>query len=144
VDFADDVDLASLAGQDVAVRFYAAHDADEYGTWFYVDDVECNVCASWPIPADEAGTASIGGVVRAVPGGVPQYMKGVDVLAYSPGGQIYRTRSIQGGYYHFYNVPPGTYYVYAESWVNGVLLSASATVMVVSGERNYGVNLTLQ
>ena len=140
VDFTEHVDLMSLAGQNVQVYFYTLHDDDEYGTWFYLDDVECNVCTEWPIPDPESGTASIGGVVRV--GFSP--MTGVEVAAYSQGGQLYRTTTIHDGSYHFYNIPPGTYHIYAEAWVSSSLLTASDTVTVVADERNYGVNLTLQ
>jgi uncharacterized repeat protein (TIGR01451 family) len=49
-DFTDDMDLESLAGQNVQIYFYATHDGDEYGTWFYLDDLECNVCPHQPTP----------------------------------------------------------------------------------------------
>jgi hypothetical protein len=143
-DFTGAIDLEALAGQEVAIRFYATHDADEYGTWFYLDDVQCNVCSDWPIPDPVDGTASFGGLVRGMTGAVPQVLTGVRVMAYSRGGQVYRTLSIHDGTYHFYNVPPGTYTVYAEAWAGGYLLVDSATVTVVANERNYGVNLLLQ
>jgi uncharacterized repeat protein (TIGR01451 family) len=44
VDLTDEIDLPSLAGQEVQVYFHAAHDADIYGTWFYLDDLDCSVC----------------------------------------------------------------------------------------------------
>ena len=139
----DSLDLTALAGQEVDIRFFATQDNDEYGTWFYLDDVECNVCANWPVPDPEPGTASFGGLVRAQIGGSIQMMTGVEVIAYSRGGQLYRTRSIHDGTYHFYNIPPGTYYVYASIWYDGVLLVATDQVTVVSDERNYDVNLLL-
>jgi hypothetical protein len=144
VDFTDDVDLESLGGRDVTVRFYGIHDADEYGTWFYLDEVECNVCKEWPIPAVEPGTASFGGLVRGMTGAVPEVLTGVRVVAYSYGGQVHRTLSIHDGTYHFYNVPPGTYIIYAQAWVGGYLLVDSSSVTVVTNERNYNVPLLLQ
>jgi hypothetical protein len=142
-DFTGAIDLEALAGQEVAIRFYATHDADEYGTWFYLDDVQCNVCSDWPIPDPVDGTASFGGLVRGMTGAVPQVLTGVRVMAYSRGGQVYRTLSIHDGTYHFYNVPPGSYTVYAEAWAGGNLLIDSTTVTVVANERNYGINLLL-
>ena len=44
VDFTEKVDLQSLAGQDAQVYFYATHDEDAYGTWFYLDELEGIVC----------------------------------------------------------------------------------------------------
>ena len=143
-DFTDDVDLESLAGQDVTVRFFATQDADEYGTWFYLDNVECNICSEWPVPDEEPGTASFGGLVRGMTGAVPQILTGVKVMAYSQGGRVYRTLSIHDGTYHFYNKPPGTYIIYAEAWAGNHLLVDSTSVTVVSDERNYAVNLLLQ
>jgi hypothetical protein len=144
IDFTGDVDLAALSGQPATVRFYATHDADEYGTWFYLDEVECNVCKELPIPDVEPGTASFGGLVRGMTGAVPQVLTGVRVVAYSYGGQVYRTLSIHDGTYHFYNVPPGTYVIYAQTWVGGYLLVDSSSVTVVADERNYSVHLLLQ
>jgi hypothetical protein len=141
VDITGDVELANYAGQDVRVRFYAQHDADVYGTWFYLDDVECEVCTTFPIPDPESGMASFGG--RVLRGGVTA-TPGVSVVAYSPGGETYRTISIQDGTYHFYNVPPGTYYVDAEMWVGGVLWVGSNTVTVVADDHdNDDVDLSL-
>ena len=58
------------------------------------------------------------------PGGA-QFAKiivtGADVWAYAQGGQIYHTKSIHDGTYHFYNIPPGTYMVYAEATVGSDL-----------------------
>jgi hypothetical protein len=145
VDFTEDVDLEALSGQPATVRFYATHDEDEYGTWFYLDEVECNVCQEVPIPALDEELASFGGLVRGMTGGVPQVLTGVRVVAYSYGGQVYRTLSIHDGTYHFYNVPPGTYIIYAQAWVGGYLLVDSSSVTVVVGEPwNYNVNLLLQ
>ena len=138
------VNLQPLAGQDVTVRFYTVHDGDKYGTYFYLDDLECNICTEEPIPDPEPGTASIGGLVQAVVGNLNQSMPGVTVVAYSPGGEVYQTLSIHDATCHFYNIPPGTYTVYAQTWVEGVLKFDSATVTVVSDERNYYVNLRLQ
>lgn len=77
-------------------------------------------------------------------GGVPQPLSGADVWTYSQGGQVYHTTSIHDGTYHFYNIPPGTYTVYAEAWVSGVLKVATSTVTVVADERNYNVHLLVQ
>jgi hypothetical protein len=44
VDFTEKVDLQSLAGQGAQIYFYATHDQDEYGTWFYLDNLEGIVC----------------------------------------------------------------------------------------------------
>jgi hypothetical protein len=136
--------LVSYAGQNVQVYFYATHDNDADGTFFYLDNLSCGVCTYWPIPEDEPGTASIGGLVRTIIGGVPRLLTGVDVWAYSQGGEIYHTRSIHDGTYHFYNIPPGTYTVYSQAWVSGQLRWDVTTVTVVPDERNYNVNLLLK
>ncbi len=143
VDFTGNLDMSSLAGQNVQLYFYATHDQDFYGTFFYLDALECNVCKFCPIPDDEPGTASIGGLVRTLMGGVPQPLVGVEVWAYTRGGEVLYTRSIQDGTYHFYNVPPGTYYIYAQAWVGGELRTDTSTVTVVADERNYKVDLLL-
>lgn len=144
VDFTDEIGLESRAGENVQVYFYATHDQDYDGTFFYLDDLECNVCTEQPIPDPVPGTASIGGLVRAMLGGVPQPLTGAEVWAYSQGGEVYYTRSIHDGTYHFYNIPPGTYWIYSEAWVGGYLRTDSTTVTVVADERNYSVHLLLQ
>ena len=130
----------SFAVEEMQVRFYADYDEDVDGTWFYLDDVECNVCTEWPIPDDQEGTASIGGLTYV---GSSAPTPGVRVRAYSQGGSIYRTVSIHDGSYHFYNIPPGRYFIYAEVWVDSILHVGSAEVMVVSDERNDGVHMLL-
>ncbi len=132
LDLTGGIDLVSFAGQDVQIHFSATHDADEYGTWFYLDDVECYVCSTWPIPDPESGMASIGGLLSLW--GLPE--PGVKVAAYSQGGQFYQTISIQDGTYHFYNVPPGTYVIYAEVWTGDTLLVGSNLVTVVSDDHD--------
>lgn len=61
-DFTDAIDLESLAGQNVQIYFYATHDGDEYGTWFYLDDLECNVCPYRPSPELTIGKTGPSGV----------------------------------------------------------------------------------
>jgi len=145
VDFTDrGLDVTTLAGQNVRVHFYGTHDNDYYGTFFYLDDLSCSICTFWPIPDPVPGTASFGGLVRTLVGGVPQYLTGVDVWAYSQGGEVLHTRTIHDGTYHFYNIPPGTYTVYSAAWVSGQLRWGTTTVTVVADERNYGLDLLLQ
>ncbi len=143
VDVTGMVDPPNHLGEDVRVYFYATHDEDYYDTWFYLDSLECEVCTEWPIPSEEAGTASIGGEVRVLVSGIPQTLQGVDVWAYSQGGEVYHTVTIQDGTYHFYNVPPDVYTIYSEVWIGGGLRFATTTVTVGANERNYNVNLFL-
>ena len=130
-------------GEDVQVYFYATHDDDYDGTFFYLDALECEACTEWPVPDDEPGTASIGGDVRVLVGGIPQSLMGVDVWAYAQGGEVYHTTTIQDSTYHFYNIPPGTYVIYSETWVGGGLRTTMRSVTVGANERNYSVNLFL-
>jgi len=143
VDVTDVVDPYNLAGEEVQVYFDATHDEDEDCTWFYLDELECEVCTYWGIPDPVTGTASIGGDVRVLVGGVPKMLPGVDVWAYSQGGEVYHTVTIQDGTYHFYNIPPDTYIIYAEEWVGSGFYSETETETVVADERNYDVDLLL-
>ena len=137
--------LESHAGETVRLYWNATHDEDYNGTFFYVDDVSAEVCTHWPIPDPVPGTASFGGLISTL----GEYnatirLPGADVWAYARGGEVYHTRAIQDGSYHFYNVPAGDYVIYAEAWVSESLRMASTQITVVPDERNYAVNLLLQ
>ncbi len=145
ITLSEGVDLQAYAGQNLRLYWQATHDGDYNGTYFYLDEVSAQVCTVWPIPDDEPGTASFGGQVSVIGEfNIPIPMPGATVLAYAQGGEVYQTRSIHDGTYHFYNIPPGTYFVYAEAWVDQELRTATTTVTVGPDERNYNVNLLLQ
>ncbi|MBN1873033.1 MAG: pilus assembly protein [Anaerolineae bacterium] len=145
VTLSDTIDLEAYAGQQVRLYWNATHDGDYYGTYFYMDNISAQVCTIWPVPDPEPGTASLGGQVTVIGEfNIPISMPGASVLAYAQGGDIYQTRAIQDGTYHFYNIPPGNYTVYAEAWVDTELRTARTTISVAADERNYNVNLLLQ
>jgi hypothetical protein len=146
VDFTDDVDVTALKGQQVDVRFYGTHDEDEHGTWFYLDNVECEVCTEWPVPEHQSGMATIYGTVE-VEGST---RGGVDVWAYDEGaGTTYHTVTLDGGddlfpegTYHFYNIPPGTYTIYSECWEAGLLFwDMKEATVDADGEQQVNLNL---
>ncbi|HOT91702.1 MAG TPA: TadE/TadG family type IV pilus assembly protein [Anaerolineae bacterium] len=138
-------DITAYAGQTVRLQWNGYNDTDINGTFFYLDELKAQVCTTWPIPPDQPGTASIGGQVKTRgQNNIPVLLPGADVWAYTQGGEVYHTRSIQDGTYHFYNIPPGTYVVYAEALMSGQLRTATTQVTVAADERNYNVNLLLQ
>jgi hypothetical protein len=140
----DDVGPFAHREDELQVHFYATHDGDIDCTFFYLDALQCEVCTGWPVPDDVVGTASLGGLVEVLVQGIPGTRFGVDVWAYSQGGEVYHTYTIQDGTYHFYNIPPGTYTIYAEYWeAGGVLHYGTRTVTVAENERNYSVDLWL-
>ena len=143
VDVTDAVDLVNHPGEQVRVYFNATHDEDYDDTWFYLDGIECEVCTGWPPPDPVPDTASVGGEVRVLVNGVPRTLQGVDVWAYSVGGTVFHTVTIHDGTYHFYNIPPGVYTIYSETWIGGSARFATTTVTVGANERDYGVNLFL-
>jgi uncharacterized repeat protein (TIGR01451 family) len=67
VDLTDEIDLEALAGHEIQVYFHAAHDGDIYGTWFYLDDLNCNVCPVSELSIGKTGPA------RASPGELITY-----------------------------------------------------------------------
>ncbi len=138
------LDIESLAGQTVRLYWNAIHDQDYNGTFFYLDDLSAQVCTRWPIPDPVPGTATFGGLITTLnEQSIFTPVPGADVWAYARGGEVYRTRSIQDGTYHFYNIPPGTYIVYAQAIVNGEVRYATTEVTVGADERNDNVNLLL-
>jgi len=139
--------LTDYAGQTLRLYWDAFHNEDYNGTFFYVDDVSAQVCTQWPIPADEPGTVSFGGMLSTQASGssirVP--LPGAEVWAYTQSGETYHTTSIHDGTYHFYNLPQaGTYIVYSEALVDGELRTAAADVTLALNDRIYTINLFLQ
>jgi hypothetical protein len=147
VDVTDVVSPVLFAGQDVQVYFHGIQDVDYDCTFFYLDTLKCDLCTYWPIPPEIPGTASFGGLVQVfLHHGIPQALPGIDVWAYSASGEVYHTQTIHDGTYHFYNVPPGTYTIYAEYWeggMGGTLHYGMRSVTVEADERVYNINLYL-
>ncbi|MGC9399002.1 MAG: TadE/TadG family type IV pilus assembly protein [Anaerolineae bacterium] len=145
VDLSSDLNLLDHAGENVRIYWDADHDGDYNGTFFYIDDVEAQVCTEWPTPAPEAGTATFGGTITTLGEyNIPTILVGADVWAYAQGGEVYKTRSIHDGTYRFYNMSPGTYQIYAEAWVGGTLRLASTNVTVLADDNISTLNLLLQ
>ena len=144
-DLTTSLNLADHAGETMRLYWNATHDEDYDGTFFFVDQVSAQVCTEWPVPDDVDDTASIGGLVSTLGEyNIPVALPGADVWAYARGGEVYHTRTIQDGSYHFYNIPPETYIIYSEAWVSGSLRTATTQVTVAANERNYSINLLLQ
>jgi hypothetical protein len=86
--------------------------------------------------------------------GFAQPMQGVDVWAIQrPDGVTapenlgyYTTYSIHDSTYNFFNLNPGTYDIYAQVWVSGVLYTASKTVDLTgwAEQEMLGLDLALQ
>ncbi len=147
IDVSDVVNPLDWAGQDVQIYFHGIQDVDDDCTFFYLDTLECEMCTYWDIPAPVSGMASFGGKVQLIThGGVPRDLQGIDVWAYGPQGGVLHTQSIHDGTYHFYNVPPGTYTIYAEYWeggVGGTLYTAIVTVTVGPNDQINTIHLYL-
>lgn len=145
IDLSSDINLLDYAGQTVRLYWDADHDSDFNGTYFYLDDVEAQVCTEWPTPEPEAGTATFGGKLTTLGEyNIPTILTGANVWAYAQGSEVYKTQSIHDGTYRFYNMPPGTYQIYAEEWVGGTLRIASTSVTVEAGDDTDNLNLLLQ
>ena len=144
-DLSTGIDLADHAGETVRLYWNATHDEDYNGTFFFIDNVSAQVCTGWPIPDPVPNTASFGGLVSTLGEyNATVLLPGADVWAYARGGQVYHTRAIQDGTYHFYNVPAGSYVVIAEAWVSEDLRTATTQITVDPDDRNYSINLLLQ
>jgi hypothetical protein len=135
----------------------APNPTDDGDSLFYIDQVRCEVCTTVQPPEPQSGTVRrLGGELTVLVEGYPRPMQGVDVWAMQlpdgptppPGGWgFYTTYSIHDSTYNFYNLNPGTYRIYAQVWVSGVLYTASDTVEIGDawiGRERTGVNLALQ
>jgi regulation of enolase protein 1 (concanavalin A-like superfamily) len=136
--------FAGFAAQEMQVAFYGVHNGQPPGTSFYIDDVRFDICTTQPIPEDVPGTASMGGLVEVLLRARPTKMPGIEVWAFARGGDLFRTKTIHDSTYHFYNVPPGIYTIYAEVWMEGILYTSTKEIEVVANERNYAINMLLQ
>lgn len=127
-------DPYNYANRDLRLYFYAPNDGTA-DAWFFVDDVECEVCSAEPIPGTDPTKVTVGGLAQVLLGGVPRKMAGIDVYAYTADGELFSTYTIQDSTYHFYSVlPPGeTIYIYAEIYVGGYRYWTQTTVPPQSG-----------
>ena len=144
-DLSDQINLPDYADETIRIYWDASQDGDVYGTYFFLDEVSAQICTEWPIPDPITNTASIGGLLSTL----NEYHVSVPtpnaaVQAYRQGGVVHRTTSIQDGTYHFYNIEPGTYLIYAQIWQDSVLHTAITNVTVSANERNYSINMLLQ
>ena len=153
--------LLNHVGETLRLRIDAPNvdgngDGDEDGdSQFYIDQVECEICTTILPPDIVTGTVRrLGGTVTVLVKGIAQPMPGTDVWAMQlpdgpppPQPDFQTTYAIQDSTYNFYNLTPGTYRIYAQVWVSGVLYTASETVTVNDtwrGQERTDVDLVLQ
>jgi len=145
---ANGYDPVDYAGQDIRVRFFAPNNGTA-NTRFYVDDVQCEICATNPVPAPSPGTGILWGNLRVKRGtGTPVQMPGVPVWLYAQSGEFFVTTSIHDSTYHFYNVPPGIYTLYSEVWIGSgedrqLFVFVEPQVTIVADQTTQ-YNITLQ
>jgi hypothetical protein len=134
-------DPLNFAGQSLQVYFISPNSGSNTSE-FYLDKITLNVCTTQPLPATIDN--SLGGTTRVN----QELTPGVTVWAYqmqsgsSAGGPVYTTYSIQNSTYHFYNLPAGTYLVYAEYFENNVRYTYQTTA-VIPGQGNVTRDLNL-
>jgi hypothetical protein len=143
------VNLEDYKDQDLYILFYNDSNGENCSvasnckyTKFFFEDVELAVCTTQPKPDltnNEYQTHIQGKVtifkdalISAVAG------PGLKVWAYSEGGELYETVTIQNGEYNFYGLPAksfgvgGTkYFIYAEQ-----VIEDGSTVSVLATDRN--------
>jgi hypothetical protein len=115
-----------------------------YETDYRLDNVELEVCTTQPIPPHQPGQATIGGPLRVFVGGAPQPRPGVRVWTYRQNGELLTTYTLHDSTYHFYNVEPGEYVIYAEHWDGPNLYSAFTTVTVGADQIISNLSLLLR
>jgi hypothetical protein len=121
--------LVNFAAQPLQAYFISPNPGGN-STEFYLDKIELDVCTTQPLP--DPIDNSLGGKTM-----LNQSLRpGTNVWAYKmqgggvAGGPVYTTYSIQDGTYHFYNLPAGTYLIYAEYWLGGTRYSGQAVATV--------------
>jgi hypothetical protein len=108
----------NFANQTLQAYFVSANPASTYSTEFYMDKITLDICTTQPLPSPI--NTSLGGTITVNQARRP----GVNVWAYMTNGPVFSTYSIQDGSYHFYNMPAGTYLIYAEYWLSGTRFTA--------------------
>jgi hypothetical protein len=143
--------LADYAGEEVQLYFHAPNDDGNGTTEFYLDDVRLDACTTQPIPEIDPEKATVGGDVRVLLEGRPTEMEGVTVWAYRtdggdcrPGEPLCVTYSIHDSTYHFYNIEPGPYAIFAEVWVGSLSYTDLRTLTLAAGDVIEGEDLLLQ
>ena len=91
--------------------------SDECGaTKFYFDDMDLTICTEQPLPANIS--TQIAGTATLFRSTGTQRVAWVKVWAYSQGGTLYETFTIQNGVFNFFNLPASNdgikYFLYAE------------------------------
>jgi hypothetical protein len=155
------VNLETYAGQNLYLHFYNQSNAGCvpvppftgcHATQFNFDDVTLSPCTTQPLPPNIT-THLKGELVLHRLGSSPQKIAGVKVSAYSEGGQLYETVTIQNGEFNFYNLPATTggttYFLYAEHFVIDALnpnqieiLAADSTAVVSTANTSANPALT--
>lgn len=123
------VDLTQYAGRQLYIMFYNLSNVtcnpftnpqDCHDTTYYFDDVNLSVCTQQALP-EQVTTRVKGSVTVKYLNGTTQKISGLKVWAYTEGGQVHETFTIQDGEFNFYNLPAGargtTYLIYAEHHV---------------------------
>jgi hypothetical protein len=142
----------NYVGEQLRFRLEVPNAGGQGDSRFYVDQVRYDICTTVQPPEPEPDKVQrLGGRVRVVLEGRPTEMAGIDVWATQlPDGttppeelQVYTTTSLHDSNYHFFNLNPGRYRIYAEVWVSGNLYSAATTITVQAGDVVTNINLNL-
>ncbi len=115
------VNLEDYAGQQLYAYFYNNSNGNCnfstlegcYATNYSFDDVQLTSCTTQPPPANVESLLR-GRVTLHRSGGSSEQLAGVKVWAYTEDGELHETFTAQDGSYAFYNLAPGTYYIYSE------------------------------
>jgi len=122
---------ANFAGQQLQAYFYSPNPGSNT-TEFYLDKITLDICTVQPLP--DTINNSLGGL--ALVNNSTAFTGSVSVWAYQmqsgglPGGPVYTTQSIQDKTYHFYNLPPGAYLIYAEYYKDAVRYTYQTTAVM--------------
>ncbi len=118
-------------------------------TGFFFDDMELSTCTTNPAPTTFSSRLQ-GKVTLFIPNEdgttTESRVTGVEVWAYAENGKLYKTTTIQGGEYNFYDLPVGQYYIYAEYPINkgnDVIMLAEDKIVDISGGQMLNFNLSL-
>lgn len=139
--------IMDYQGQSMQLRFESPNPGT-YSTWFYLDNIEMEICTQQPAPTSFTTKVSGTAIIWQEESGKWVEQPGVKVWLYAIDGNMETTYTIHDSTFNFYNLPAATggtqYILYAEYSENSVTRFASSVFILMPGQKLTSLLLFLQ